>query len=225
MKCSPQTQLVHLSFPGKPPYYTIIFIAIKNLTSQWGTWVLMKVGHSLTPRLWLYLHRCEQEQYNPVCHRFRSPTNYQITFTNEYQFLLRFLENNTRNKLSSKCHEFVIFFVCFLLFPSCERQNVSDPASGFQLTICEDKCASVDKLFQECINREDLRIAVGNSTNEVIHSLVSISANFTCSNPGTYIAHQVPVSRLCTDLHYIDHLLSTRDSEGIASLHIHSMCL
>ena len=171
------------------------------------------------------LYRCEhvQEQHNHLCHRFRSPTNYQITVTNEYQFILRFLGNNTKNKLSNECYEFISIFVCFLLFRSCELQNVSDPTSGSQLTICEDKCAGVDKLFQECTNTENLWIAVGNSTNELLHSLVSISVNFTCSNPDTYIVHRVPISRLCTDLHYIDHLLST--NESIVSLHIHFMCL
>ena len=160
-----------------------------------------------------YLYRCEhvQERPNHVCRRFLSPTNYQITVTNEYNLILRFLGNNTRNIFSNECYEFVTFFVCFLLFRSCELQNVSDPASGSQLSICKDKCAGVDKLYQECTNGEDLRIAVGNSTNEALRNLVSISANFTCSNPDTYIVRQVHVSRTeCDDVSYIDHLLPSK---------------
>ena len=131
-----------------------------------------------------------------------------MTVTNETLFILRFLRNNT-HKLSSKCNQFFTFLVCFLLFRSCEPHNVdvSDPASGLQLTICEDKCAGVDKLYQECTNRENILNAVGNSTNEVLLNLVSFTGNFTCSNPDTYIVPHIPLSGLCDSVSYIDHLL------------------
>ena len=159
------------------------------------------------------LYRCEQEQRKGyrLCRFLHSPTNYEMTVTNESSFILRFLGNNTR-KLSSKCDQFLTFLVCFLLFRSCEPPNVTDPASGFQLTICQDKCAGVDKLYQECTIRENVQIAVGNSTNEILRTLVSFSGNFTCSNPGTYIVREVPISGLCDNVSHIDHLLPSKDS-------------
>ena len=117
-----------------------------------------------------------------------------MTVTNESQFILRFLQNNAKYESSGKCKEFSFFLFCFLLFRSCEPHNVSDPASGFQLTICEDKCAGVDKLYQECTIRENFLNAVGNSINEVLQNLVSFSRNFTCSNPNTYVVPKVPIS-------------------------------
>ena len=160
------------------------------------------------------LHRCEHEQNKPVCQLFHSPTNYKMTVNNESltELILRVLRNNARFESGSKCKEFFIFLSCFLLFRSCELHNVSDPASGFQLTICEDKCAGVDKLYQECTLGKKLLIAVGNSTNKVLQNVASFIRNFTCSNPNTYIVPEMPVSRLrCDNVSHIDRLLQSKD--------------
>ena len=135
-----------------------------------------------------------------------------MTVSNESQFILKFLRNNSRHVTGSKCKEFSTFFFCFLLFRSCESHNVSDPASDVQLTICQDKCAGVDKLYQECTLRENLLITVGNSTNEVLQNLVSFTRNFICSNPDTYSVPEVNISRLiCDNVSHIDHLLQSKD--------------
>lgn len=127
-----------------------------------------------------------------------------MAITNESDAILELVSNI--NILDSKCSQFLGFALCFYLFRSCERYNVSDPASGAQLSICKEQCAGVDKLHQECTNKsttEILRI----DDSETLQELVSFADGFECSNHSTYIVPQVPVSnRSCDDVSYINHL-------------------
>lgn len=128
--------------------------------------------------------------------------------TNESQFIVQHFSNISAT--SGRCKQYRAFALCLYLFPSCELQNVDDPTSGSQLIICREKCAGFQKLYQECVNKEE--IAAENSQNKALHELVSMAEKFMCSDPDTYIIPQVPVSmRLCDDISYIDHLLP---SEG-----------
>ena len=157
------------------------------------------------------MHRCEQlVPHNSACGFILSRTKYKMAITNESEFILQHLSDATGSIgiTSSKCDQFVIFALCFYLFRSCELRNDSDPASGSQLTICKNKCGGIDEVYQECINKDKVQIFVANSTNEVLHHLVTLSERFMCSDPNTYIIPQVPVSnRSCDDVSYIDHLL------------------
>lgn len=119
----------------------------------------------------------------------------------------------TTHSMSSgdnKCNQFLSFTLCFYFHRSCEPYNTSDPASGFQLKICSDKCADVDKLYQECTSKINIEAVVGNLQFEVPRNHVSV-AMFKCSNPETYIIPHVNFSNKCDDVKYITHLFS---SEG-----------
>ena len=136
-----------------------------------------------------------------------------MAITNE---ILKLLIDASKNA-GSKCNQLIAFAVCFYLFRSCELRNVSDPASGYQLTICPEKCTGIDKLIQECsdISIKGLLTIVENSQLEALRNVFP-SAQIKCSNPNTYIVPQVPVSnRLCDDASYIDSLLP---SEGNSPL-------
>ena len=138
---------------------------------------------------------------------------------NESQILFQLLNANT-DKTNSKCNQFFALALCFYLFRSCELRNVSDPTSGSQITICREKCAGVDKLYQECYNKDNTVI---NSQDEALLHLASLTEGFTCSDPDTYIIPQVPVSnRLCNDISYIDHLLPTNKGRYIITVYYSS---
>ena len=167
----------------------------------------------------LLFDRCEPEKhFGDMCSPYHSPTSYQMAITNESRFeiwrqLLKTYHSTSLTGSDSKCKEFFAFTLCFYLFRSCELDNVSDStASGFQLTICKEKCADVDKLYQECTSKINVQTALGNAQIEVLQNLVSRAKKFECSNPDTYTIPQVPVSnRSCDDVSYLNYLFS---SEG-----------
>ena len=160
----------------------------------------------------LHFYRCKPERNvsSDACRFYRSPTNYKMATPNESQSLFHLVSANTHNT-NSKCNQFFAFTLCFYLFRSCELRNVSDPNSGSQLPICREKCAGVDKLSQECYNKEDIQIAINSSSQEkALSNLISWAERFVCSDNVTYIIPQVPVSnRSCDDISDIDHLLPT----------------
>ena len=157
-----------------------------------------------------------------MCSVYDSPTNYIMTTDKEGQILFQLLSVNT-DKTNSKCNQFFALSLCFVLFRSCELRNVSDPDSGSQLPICRDKCAGVDKLYQECYNTEGIQTAASGSSQEKAFSvLISKAEKFMCSDPDTYIIPQVPVSnRSCDDISYMDHLLPAKSKLFIYLLHLY----
>ena len=160
-----------------------------------------------------YFYRCEQGT-GDACSFFRSPTNYYMTITNETLLIVNYLIATAGN-LNTKCNNFFSFSLCFYLFRSCEVRNVSDPSSGSQLTICKNKCAGLNELFQECSNQMKLQVALGNSQNKALQNLVLGAERFICSDPETYIIPEVPVSnRLCDDIDYIDNLLKSEGKQS-----------
>ena len=168
-------------------------------------------------------YRCKPEQNlsndHDACRFYHSPTNYKIDTLNEHQILFDLVSASTHNT-NNKCKQFFVFTLCFYLFRSCELRNVSDPTSGFQLPICRDKCTGVDKLHQECYNKEDVQTAInGSSQEKAVSDLISLAERFMCSDNVTYIIPQVPVSnRSCDDISDIDHLLPS-ESKLYISLH------
>ena len=145
-----------------------------------------------------------------------------MAITNESRFeiwqeLLKTYHPISLSRSDSKCREFFAFTLCFYLFRSCELNNDSDStASGFQLTICKEKCADVDKLYQECTSKINVQTALGHAQIEALRNLVSLAKKFKCFDPNTYIIPQVPVSnRSCDDVSYLNDLFS---SEGKLSV-------
>jgi hypothetical protein len=158
----------------------------------------------------LHIRKCEPETHpTDTCNSHHSPTHYQINIADESKFMMiSDLLNNSINTKSSECIEFLTFFFCFYLYRSCELHNASDPMSGFQLTICKDKCADVDEFYQECTSKAEIQILRTSAQNQEVKDFASWVGKFMCSAPNTYAIPEVPVSKTsCHNVSFVYHRL------------------
>ena len=120
---------------------------------------------------------------------------------------------------SNKCNQFIGFAICFYLFRNCELRNTSDPSSGLQLSICQNKCSSVLKIADECIDGSDFQTLLENSNyNEAVREIVAWAMNFNCYDPTTYAVPEVPISN--TSCHSLIDGLLPSTSAGELDIHV-----
>ena len=155
--------------------------------------------------------RCEPAtDQRTLCNFIHSPTNYYIVVTNESEAILQSVGVLAQNK-NSKCNQFIVFFLCFYLFRNCELHNTSDPSTGWQLSICTNRCSDLKTLSVECIDEYSINALLEMSDNEAIPIFIAWAANFRCSDPSTYGVPGVPIGNTsCDDVSYIDSLLPSK---------------
>lgn len=155
------------------------------------------------------MYRCEPAtKLTNVCGFFPSPTSYRISVHNESEVILQSVVDLAHSK-NNKCNQLVAFSACFYLFRNCELRNASDPSSGVQLRICQNKCPGLTQLIYECIDADNFQTVIEDSNyNEAVLELVDWALNFSCHNLSTYILPKVPISNtLCDNISFIDDLL------------------
>ena len=123
---------------------------------------------------------------------------------------------------TNKCKQFIAFFLCFYLYRTCELRNTSDPSSGWQLSICKNKCASLVKVGIECLNESNFQTALENSNNnEAVQEIVALSLNFNCYDPTTYAVPGVPISNTsCDNIIFIDDLLPSTSAGELENMYL-----
>ena len=144
------------------------------------------------------------------------PIHYHIVVSNESEAMLQSVSDFTRSK-NNKCNQYSAFTICFYLYRKCELHNSSDPSSGLQLSICQNKCSSLLKLSVECIDENDFQTGLEDSN---FREMVAWGLNFNCYNPITYAVPGVPISNTsCDNISFIDGLLPSKTA-GELNIHV-----
>ena len=159
--------------------------------------------------------RCEPAtDQTTLCNFIHSPTNYYIVVTNESEAILQSVGVLAKNK-DLKCNQFFAFSLCLYLFRNCELHNTSDPSSGWQLSVCKNRCSDLNKLTVECIDQSGIQTLLENSNNEAIPIFIAWALNFNCSDPTSYAVPGVPISNTCDNISFIDGLLPSTSAGNI----------
>ena len=161
--------------------------------------------------------RCEPAiatDQTTLCPFIHSSTNYYIVVSNESKAILQSVGVLAKNK-DFKCHQFIGFSLCLYLFRNCELRNTSDPSSGWQLSVCKNRCSDLSKLSLECVNQSNIPTLLENN-NEAIHIFIAWALNFNCSDPTSYAVPGVPISNTsCDNVSFIDGLLPSTTAGNI----------
>ena len=161
--------------------------------------------------IFLCTYRCEpvtKHTRSNVCNFIHDfPIHYHIVVSNESEAILQSVNDYTQSKSkSNKCNQYIAFTICFYLYRNCELHNSSDPSSGLQLSICQNKCSSLLKISAECLDEHDFKTGLENSNYN--KEMVAWGLNFNCYNPISYAVPGVPISNTsCDNISFIDGLL------------------
>ena len=150
-----------------------------------------------------------------VCIFIYYATHYHIVVSNESEAILQSMIELPQKK-SNVCNRFITFSICFFLFRKCELRNTSDPSSGWQLSICKNKCSGLKKVARECLDETDFQNLLESlNYSEPAQEIVAWALNFDCYDPTTYAVPGVPISNTsCDNISFIDRLLpSSRAGE------------